>query len=221
MSETSPTALITGGEGDLARVLAESLRNAGWVVHAPGRREMDVRDANAVDTFIKALPALDLLVNNAGMVDDALLSTMTEERFASVLEVNLTGAFHCARAAVKRMSRQRSGHIINVGSYAALAGTLGQANYAAAKAGLIGLTKSLAAEYGASNVRCNCVLPGFLETRMTRAVLEKRRPDVLATHALGRLNTLEDAARFMVLLDGMKHVSGQVFQLDSRIGPWA
>jgi len=212
--------LITGGEGDLARALAECLRAAGWVVHAPGRQEMDVTNVEAVAGYMKALPALDLLVNNAGVVEDALLTGMTAESFNTVLEVNLTGAFRSARAAVKRMSRQRSGHIINVGSYAALAGTLGQANYAAAKAGLIGLTKSLAAEYGARNVRCNCVLPGFLETRMTRAVLEKRRETVLASHALGRLNTLEDAARFMLMLDSMEHVSGQVFQLDSRVGPW-
>ena len=212
--------MITGGEGDLARALAECLRAAGWVVHAPGRQEMDVTNVEAVAGYMKALPALDLLVNNAGVVEDALLTGMTAESFNTVLEVNLTGAFRSARAAVKRMSRQRSGHIINVGSYAALAGTLGQANYAAAKAGLIGLTKSLAAEYGARNVRCNCVLPGFLETRMTRAVLEKRRETVLASHALGRLNTLEDAARFMLMLDSMEHVSGQVFQLDSRVGPW-
>lgn len=181
---------------------------------------MDVTCTAAVDDYLRGLPRLDLLVNNAGAVDDALMAGMTNESFGSVLEVNLTGAFRCARAAVKRMSRQRSGHVINVGSFAALTGTAGQANYAAAKAGLIGLTKSLAAEYGARNVRCNCVLPGFLETRMTRAVLERRREEVLARHALGRLNTLEDAARFIVMLDSMAHVSGQVFQLDSRIGPW-
>lgn len=220
VSETSKVALITGGEGDLACAMAEGLRAAGWEVHAPGRREMDVTSMAAVQAVFTQLPRLDLLINNAGVVDDNLMAGMSEESFQNVLDVNLSGAFRCARAAVKLMSRQRAGHIINIGSYAALAGTAGQANYAAAKAGLIGLTQSLAKEYGARNVRCNCVLPGFLETRMTRGVLEKRRDQVLAQHALGRLNTVEDAARFIVQLDGFPHVSGQVFQLDSRIGAW-
>jgi 3-oxoacyl-[acyl-carrier protein] reductase len=98
-----------------------------------------------------------------------------------------------------------------------LNGTAGQSHYAAAKAGLIALTKSTALEYGVRNVRCNCVLPGFLETKMTRRVLEKHRDRVLASHALGRLNTVDEAARFIAQLDGFAHVSGQVFQLDSRI----
>ena len=131
--------------------------------------------------------------------------------------VNLDGAFRCCRAALKLMVKQRAGHIVNIGSFSALSGPVGQANYASAKAGLIGLTQSLALEYGNRNVRCNCVLPGFLETKMTRGVLEKHRPQVLAAHSLGRLNTPADAARFIVQLDGFAHVSGQVFQLDSRV----
>ena len=213
-------ALITGGEGDLAQAIRSELVAAGWEVHAPGRGELDVRDPQAVRAYIVALPKLDLLVNNAGVVEDSLSLSMTEESFSRVLDVNLSGAFRCARAAVKIMARQRDGHIINIGSFAALAGTAGQSNYAAAKAGMIGLTQSLAAEYGARGVRCNCVLPGFLETRMTRAMLERRRADVLAAHALGRLNTVADAARFIVMLDTFQHISGQVFHLDSRIGPW-
>ena len=213
-------ALITGGEGDLAQAIRSELVATGWQVHAPGRGELDVRDPQAVRAYIVALPKLDLLVNNAGVVEDSLSLSMTEESFSRVLDVNLSGAFRCARAAVKIMARQRDGHIINIGSFAALAGTAGQSNYAAAKAGMIGLTQSLAAEYGARGVRCNCVLPGFLETRMTRAMLERRRADVLAAHALGRLNTVADAARFIVMLDTFQHISGQVFHLDSRIGPW-
>ncbi len=213
-------ALVTGGEGDLARATVEALRAAGWEVHAPGRREMDVTDTAAVQAWFSQLSRLDLLINNAGIVADGLVAGMSEESFQKVLDVNLSGAFRCARAAVKLMARQRGGHILNIGSYAAVAGTAGQANYAAAKAGLIGLTQSLAKEYGGRNVRCNCVLPGFLETRMTRAVLDRRREQVLADHALGRLNTVEDAARFLVMLDGFAHVSGQVFQLDSRIAAW-
>jgi 3-oxoacyl-[acyl-carrier protein] reductase len=220
VSEIRRTALITGGEGDLAKVLAGQLRDCGWVVHAPGRAEMDVTSAQAVQDYFRSLPHLDLLINNAGLVEDSLMLGMSEAQFDRVLDANLSGAFRCARAALETLSQQRSGHIVNVGSFAALTGTLGQANYAAAKAGLIALTKSLAQEYGPQTVRCNCVLPGFLETRMTRDLLEKRRDEVLATHALGRLNTLADAARFIVMLDSMEHISGQIFQLDSRIGPW-
>ena len=112
---------------------------------------------------------------------------------------------------------------MNIGSYSALSGPAGQANYAAAKAGLIGLTQSIAKEYGARNVRANCVLPGFLETKMTRHLLanDEWREELTKTHALGRLNTPQDAARFIVFLHSMQNVSGQVFQLDSRVRRWA
>ena len=213
-------ALISGGEGDLARELGHQLTCAGWQVLAPGREEMDVTSTEAVERYFKGIKRLDLLVNNAGVIDDGLVVGLGVERFSQVLEVNLNGAFRCARAAVKLMARQRSGHIMNIGSFAALHGTLGQANYAAAKAGLIGLTQSLAQEYGSRGIRCNCVLPGFLETRMTRRLLEEKRAQILATHALGRLNTVEDAARFIVSLESFPHVSGQIFQLDSRISAW-
>ena len=213
-------ALISGGEGDLARELNLQLSSAGWQVLAPSRTEMDVTSTGAVSDYFRQIPRLDLLINNAGVIDDGLLLGLSEERFSRVLEVNLTGAFRCARAAVKLMSKQRAGHVVNIGSFAALSGTMGQANYAAAKAGLIGLTQSLAQEYGARGVRCNCVLPGFIDTKMTRHLLDQRRPEILATHALGRLNTVEDAARFIVSLESFAHVSGQVFQLDSRISAW-
>lgn len=210
-------ALITGGEGDLARAIRTSLEADGWTVHAPGKQVLDVTSSASVAAFFAGLDRLDLLVNNAGLVADALIAAMTAEQWDSVLSVNLDGAFRCCRAALKLMVRQRVGHILNIGSYSALSGPAGQANYAAAKAGLIGLTKSLAREYGARNIRVNCVLPGFLETKMTRALLEKRRSDILSTHALGRLNTTADAARFIAQLDSFEHVSGQVFQLDSRV----
>jgi 3-oxoacyl-[acyl-carrier protein] reductase len=148
---------------------------------------------------------------------------MSEEDFDHVLDVNLKGAFLVSQAAVKLMAKQRHGHIVNVGSYSALSGPAGQANYAAAKAGLIGLTQSLAQEYGARNVRVNCVLPGFLETKMTRHLLEDAvfREGLMNAHALGRLNTPQDAARFIALLHTMESISGQVFQLDSRVRRWA
>lgn len=214
---TERTALITGGEGDLALALRACLEASGWHVLAPGRETLDVTSNASVSDFFKALPRLDLLINNAGLVLDKPVALMSSAAWDQVIDVNLSGAFRCARAAIELMARQRAGHIVNIGSFAALAGTEGQANYAAAKAGLIALTQSIAREYGGRNVRCNCVLPGFLETKMTRTVLEAHRERVLATHALGTLNTTGDAARFIVQLDTFPHISGQVFQLDSRI----
>jgi 3-oxoacyl-[acyl-carrier protein] reductase len=218
----SKVAVITGGEGTLAQAVARGLLAEGWVVHAPGRDVMDVRDSDAVKAFFASLERVDLVVNQAGVIDDGSVVKMTVEQFEGVVDVSLTGAFRCAREALKLMSRQRGGHLIQLGSFAAIQGTFGQANYAAAKAGMIGLTKSIALEYGARNVRSNCVLPGLLETRMTAALLRdaERRAELESRHALGRFNTVEDAARFIVMLDTMQHVSGQVFQLDSRVGRW-
>jgi 3-oxoacyl-[acyl-carrier protein] reductase len=212
------TALITGGEGDLALALRACLEAAGWQVIAPGRSVLDVTSTESVSAFFSGVSRLDLLVNNAGVVNDKPVALMSASAWDEVIAVNLDGAFRCSRAAVKLMSRQRSGHIINIGSFAALNGTEGQANYAAAKAGLIAFTQSVAREYGARNVRCNCVLPGFLETKMTKAVLDRHRDLIIAGHSLGRLNTTTEAARFIAQLDGFENISGQVFQLDSRIG---
>jgi 3-oxoacyl-[acyl-carrier protein] reductase len=223
MTDASPTvALITGGAGDLAQAVRAELEAQGWTVHAPARAELDVTDKAQVQQVISALPRLDLLVHNAGITRDRRMLNMSEEEFSEVLEVNLKGAFLCTQAALKLMVKQRCGHIVNIGSFSALSGPVGQTNYAAAKAGLIGLTQSTAAEHGARGVRANCVLPGFLDTKMTRHLLadEGHRARVLSAHALGRLNTAADAARFIAFLHSMENVSGQVFQLDSRVSRW-
>lgn len=217
------TALITGGEGDLARAIRALLETDGWTVLAPGKRELDVTSRDSVERFFGGIESLDLLINNAAITDDRLIAEMDAAAFERVLDVNLKGAFLCSQKAMWLMARKRSGHIIHIGSFAALYGTAGQANYAASKAGLIGLTKSLAVEYGGKNVRVNCVLPGFLDTKMTRALLadEQRSKEIINRHLLRRLNTVEDAARFIMFLDSMQHVSGQVFQLDSRVSRWS
>lgn len=224
MSEPrNQTAVITGGHGTLAQAIAERLRAEGWQVHSPGRDELDVTSSEQVRAYFAALASVDLLVCQAGIIDDAPLARLTAESFERVLDVNLKGAFRCAREWLWLMAKQRRGHLIAVGSFSALRGVAGQANYAAAKAGLIGLVKSAALEYGARGLRANCVLPGLLETRMTAALLADpaRRRELEARHALRRLNTVADAARFIVFLDSLAHVSGQVFQLDSRVGKWA
>ncbi len=214
-------AIITGGEGELAGAIAKALREAGWGVEAPGRATLEVSSPQSVGDYFAQFEEVDLLVNSAGVRADGLCATMSEGEWDTVLGTNLRGAFLCAQAAALVMMRQRRGHIINVGSFSGRAGTFGQSNYAAAKAGLIGLTQSMARELGKRNVRVNCVLPGFLETQFTADLTEEAKLRALQMHQLGRFNTTEDAARFMAFLDTMSHVSGQVFQLDSRISRWS
>ncbi len=214
------TALITGGEGTLALAVGDCLRATGWNVLAPGKAVLDVTSTASVDAFFASAPAIRLLVNNAGIIDDALIASMTEEQWTQVVNVNLDGVFRCTRAALGGMIRAGGGGIINIGSFAALHGTAGQSAYAAAKAGLIGFTKAVALEHGRSNVWSNCVLPGFLETKMTAATLKRHREQIVAGHALGRLNTVAQSAQFIAQLAGFDHLSGQVFQLDSRVRRW-
>jgi 3-oxoacyl-[acyl-carrier protein] reductase len=219
VSEYSPLdILISGGEGDLARALQKEFPRDH--VYAPGRKEMDVREEAQVEAYFSRLERLDVLIANAGVTRDGAVTGLAPDDFNEVVIVNLRGAFLCSRAALKLMLRQRSGHILFIGSRAARHGTRGQSAYAAAKAGLVGLAQSLAKEYGARNIRCNVVLPGFLETRMTAGLSAERRDEVRADHALGRFNTAGNAARFIAFLARLDHVSGQVFSLDSRLDRW-
>jgi len=219
VSEESPLhILISGGEGDLARALLKAFPRD--IVYAPGHWDMDVRDEAQVEAYFSRLERVDVLIANAGLTRDGAVTSLASEDFNEVVNANLRGAFLCSRSALKFMLRQRSGHIVLIGSRAARHGTRGQSAYAAAKAGLVGLAQSLAKEYGARNIRCNVVLPGFLETRMTAGLLPQRREDVRAEHALGRFNTVENAARFIAFLARLDHVSGQVFTLDSRLDRW-
>jgi 3-oxoacyl-[acyl-carrier protein] reductase len=216
--DSSLHILISGGEGDLARALRKEFPRDH--VHAPGRKEMDVRDEARIDAYFSRLERVDVLIANAGLTRDGAVTALSTDDFNEVVNANLRSAFLCARAALKLMLRQRSGHIVLIGSRAARHGTRGQSAYAAAKAGLVGLAQSLAKEYGARNIRCNVVLPGFLDTRMTASLDARRREDVRAEHALGRFNTVENAARFIAFLARLDHVSGQTFTLDSRLDRW-
>jgi 3-oxoacyl-[acyl-carrier protein] reductase len=220
MSDTTAPlhVLISGGEGGLARALQTAF--PGDTVLAPGRKAMDVRGESQVENYFSNLKRLDVLIANAGLTRDGAVTGLSAEDFSEVVNSNLRGAFLCARSALKLMIKQRSGHIILIGSRAARCGTRGQSAYAAAKAGLVGFGQSLAKEYGPRNIRCNIVLPGFLETRMTESLSTERREVVRGEHALGRFNTAENAARFIAFLSRLDHVSGQVFTLDSRIDRW-
>jgi 3-oxoacyl-[acyl-carrier protein] reductase len=210
--------LITGGEGGLARALKKEF--APHIVHAPGRKEMDMRDEAGIEAYIGQLNRLDVMIGNAGLTRDGAVATLSTRDFKDTLDVNLRGSFLCARAALKLMVRRRSGHILLIGSRAARHGTRGQSSYAAAKAGLVGFAQSLAREYGSRNIRCNVVLPGFLETPMTSGLSTERREQVRDEHALGRFNTPENAAHAIAFLARLDHVSGQVFSLDSRLDRW-
>jgi len=229
--------LITGAAGGLGRGLVEAFARDGWRVAAGWHRTgglaetesvwplpLDVTDGaqvrKAVADVVGRWGRLNALVNNAGATADELLVRMTEADWDRVLDVNLRGAFRCSQAVIRQMIQQRDGHILNIASYSGKTGARGQANYAAAKAGLIGLTESLAKEVGSRNVRVNAVLPGVLPTPMTAGLSREVRDRFAAANALGRLNTVEEVARFIVFLAEMQNVSGQVFQLDSRIARW-
>jgi 3-oxoacyl-[acyl-carrier protein] reductase len=219
MADFSPLhVMITGGGGDLARAIAAAL--PGDSVHAPPRAELDVRDETQVDAYFAKLGRVDVLIANAGITRDGPLLSMSSADIGEVLNTNLRGAFLCTRAAIKLMVKQRSGHVLLIGSRSGKRGNRGQTAYAAAKAGLVAFGQSVAQEYGGRNIRCNVVLPGFLQTKMTAHLPEKRLEEVRAEHALGRFNTPENAARAIAFLVRLDHVSGQVFTLDSRLDRW-
>lgn len=209
--------LITGGHGGLATAIREKFCAAGAEVLAPGREELDVCDSATVRDYFAELEPIDVLVNNAGITRDKLFARVSESDWDAVMQTNLRGAFLCSRAAARVMGERGGGHIVQIGSFSAHHPPLGQAAYAASKAGLEGLTRALAQEWGAKNIRVNCVLPGFLHTRMTDELSEVARSAALERHALGRFNTVEEAARFICFLCSLEHVSGQTFQLDSRV----
>jgi 3-oxoacyl-[acyl-carrier protein] reductase len=209
--------VITGGQGGLGRALATEFRAAGADVRAPGRAELDVTKPEAVATYFAGLEP-ELLICAAGITRDVPLAHLSEDTWDETVAVNLHAAARCARAVLNHMFARKCGHIVFVASFSALHPAVGQAAYAAAKAGLIGLGKSLAQEAGPANIRVNIVLPGFLDTAMTRGVSATRREAVLSDHLLERFNTPAAVARFLrVLHCDLPHTSGQVFQLDSRV----
>ncbi len=237
---TSPAprvALITGASGGLGRALVAEFLAQGWRVAAGYRHEnvhpesecllplpLDVtsRDAvqAAVDQVLARWQRVDLLINNAGSTADNLSWQLSDDDWQRVLDVHLKGAFLCSQAVLRPMLKQRDGHILNLASFSARTGNRGQANYAAAKAALLGLTTSLAKEVGSRNVRVNVLLPGVLPTPMTAQLTPKQLEAFAAANALGRLNDLEEVARFAAFIAGTRNISGQFFQLDSRIARW-
>ena len=211
-------ALVTGAEGDLGQAIAQGLQVAGVEVLAPGKPQLDVTSVDSVKGFISEAGELELLVCNAGFIADRTLSKMSEQDWDHVLDVNLKGAFLCAREVTRGMVKRRSGHIIFVSSFSALHPPIGQVNYSSAKSALLGMMKSMAQELGGRNVRVNAVVPGFMETKMTGGLSAETKKGILGRHVLGRYNTTAEAADFITHLHlRLRHTSGQVFNLDSRI----
>ena len=209
--------VVTGGHGDLAQACAGEFNSAGWIVDAPGRVELDVTNPQVVKTYFEDRE-VDLLICAAGIVMDRPLMNLSETDWDAVLATHLNGVRNCCRAVLPGWNFRQRGHVVLISSYSALHPPLGQVAYATAKAALLGLTADLAKRHGGAGIRCNAILPGFMETRMTKSVTPARKIQVLADHQLNAFNTVDDTARFIRFLhENLPHTSGQTFQLDSRI----
>ncbi|GEO15844.1 3-oxoacyl-[acyl-carrier-protein] reductase [Microvirga aerophila] len=215
-------ALVTGATGGIGGSIARALHAQGATVALSGTRrsaldelaaslgdrvhvvEANLSDKDSVEALVpaaeKAMDGLDILVNNAGVTKDNLFMRMKDEEWDTVIAVNLTASFRLSRAAVKNMMRRRYGRIINIGSVVGSTGNPGQGNYAASKAGLIGMTKALAAEVASRSITVNCVAPGFIESPMTDVLNEKQREGILGTIPMGRLGQGGEIASAVVYL---------------------
>jgi len=185
--------------------------------------QVDVTDIEAVESVVKTtidkLGSVDILVNNAGIVRDALLVRMKESDWDAVIAVNLKGAFNCIKAVARPMMKQKSGRIVNISSVMGLTGNIGQANYSASKAGIIGLTKSAAKELGRRGINVNAIAPGFIMSKMTEALPEDQKQKALDSIPLGFLGSPEDVASAVAFLvsDSARYITGQVIQVDGGL----
>jgi len=235
---TGKTALVTGATGGIGAAIAEALYNAGATVAISGTRAAvleelktklgarchvlpcNLSDAADVEKLVPAAEAamggLDILVNNAGITRDGLAMRMKDEDWHQVLDVNLTASFRLARAAMRAMMKKRWGRIINITSVVGVTGNPGQANYVASKAGVIGLTKSLAQELASRNVTVNAIAPGFIATPMTDVLNDKQKETILGRVPAGRLGTPDEiaAAALYLASNEASYVTGQTIHVN-------
>lgn len=235
---TGKKALVTGATGGLGGAIARRLHAQGAAVALSGTRiealealakelgerveiaPCNLADRDSVEALVPAAEAklggLDILVNNAGVTRDNLFMRLKDEDWDLVLAVNLTAAFRLSRAAVKSMMRRRYGRIVSIGSVVGTSGNPGQGNYAASKAGLIGMSKSLASEVASRNITVNVVAPGFIESPMTEVLNEKQRETILADVPMGRLGVGDDVAAAVAYLASSEagYVTGQTIHVN-------
>jgi 3-oxoacyl-[acyl-carrier protein] reductase len=232
--QTGRSVLVTGGNRGIGLAIARAFAANGDNVAITHRGRdgpdglfgvrCDVTSAEQVDAAFGAVEAefgpVEVLVSNAGITDDTLLLRMSEDSFGRVLDANLTGAYRVAKRAAQGMLRARRGRMIFISSVVALVGAPGQANYAASKAGLIGLARSIARELGSRSITANVIAPGFVETDMTAAMTEARQAEILAGVPLGRYGRPEEIAGAALYLasDAAAYVTGAVLPVDGGIG---
>lgn len=206
--------ILNGLSGISDDILAEFAGYSGKVVAVIGDVSKSADAQRIVEEAVAALGSVDVLVNNAGITRDKLMLKMTEEDFEQVLKVNLTGTFNMTQSVLKPMTKARQGAIINLSSVVGLAGNIGQANYAASKAGLIGFSKSVAREVAARNIRVNCIAPGFIASDMTDVLPEKIKEASLVLIPMKRFGTPEEVADVALFLAGQEYLTGQVITID-------
>jgi 3-oxoacyl-[acyl-carrier protein] reductase len=235
---TGRVALVTGASGGLGQGIARALHAQGAQVALTGTRKealealaaelndrahvapCDLADSAATEALVsdveRALGSVDILVNNAGVTRDALLIRMKNEDWDTVLAINLTAAFRLSRAALRGMLKRRFGRIINMTSVVGVQGNAGQGNYAAAKAGMIGMSKALAAEVATRGITVNCIAPGFIDSPMTRALDEKQRAAILASIPIGRLGSDKEIGAAAVYLASSEaaYLTGQTLHVN-------
>jgi len=213
-----------GADIAITDVNLETAQQTAKEIEELGRRsyvaQADVSDSGAIESFVNAVVEkfgrIDILVNNAGITRDTLLIRMKDADWDAVLKINLTGTFNCTRAVSKIMLKQRSGRIVNMASVIGLMGNVGQANYAASKAGVIALTKSAAKELASRGILVNAIAPGFIMTRMTEVLSEQVKAEMLKIIPLSRFGKPEDIANTVLFLvsDSASYITGQVIQVD-------
>lgn len=210
--------VVLNSRGEISEELLAEFKPYGVKVLAISGDVSDFADAKRmVDQAIEELGSVDVLVNNAGITQDTLLLKMTEVDFEKVLKVNLTGAFNMTQAVLKQMLKAREGAIINMSSVVGLMGNIGQANYAASKAGLIGFTKSVAREVANRNVRVNAIAPGMIESDMTAVLTDKVKDAMLAQIPMRQFGQAEQVADVTAFLASQDYLTGQVIAIDGGL----